>query len=352
MIGERTKRARAAAGLSMAALAKMVGVSANMIKKYEHDESMPSSKVLLKLAEALSVRTEYFFRPAKIALGNVEYRKKANTSQKLLKRIEADVLDQAERWFELERVWPNFPVPTFSFDFELPSIDSIEDIEQVADKVREYWKLGVNPLPELIDLLESKGILVITSQVQEDAKKIDGLQAKIHGKPVVFVSSSWPGCRQRFTLAHELGHLLLHDLLPSGMDEEKACNRFASSFLLPQAGAYQHLGEKRSTIDFKELYLLKHEYGLSMQACLYRARDLNIISSEYTKSSYILFSKNGWRTKEPGDAYPKERTYLFEQLVHRAVSEEIISESKAAELLKIPTIELRRKRWMTSEGAD
>ncbi|MEY2345160.1 helix-turn-helix domain-containing protein [Proteus mirabilis] len=69
MIGERIKRARAAAGLSMQALGEQVGISANMVKKYEHDQSMPSSGVLLKLATALSVRTEYFFRPARVTLG-------------------------------------------------------------------------------------------------------------------------------------------------------------------------------------------------------------------------------------------------------------------------------------------
>ena len=98
MIGERLIRARAASGLSMKALGDAAGVSANMIKKYEHDISMPSSGVLIKLSKALQVRSEYFFRPSKVKLSAVEYRKRANTPKSILKRIEADVLDQAERW--------------------------------------------------------------------------------------------------------------------------------------------------------------------------------------------------------------------------------------------------------------
>lgn len=108
MIGERLKRARAAAGLSMQRLGTQVGVSANMIKKYEHNESMPSSPVLIKLGKALNVRSEYFFRPTDIKLTQVEYRKRSTATKKLSHQVEADVLDQAERWYELKNLWPNF----------------------------------------------------------------------------------------------------------------------------------------------------------------------------------------------------------------------------------------------------
>jgi len=345
MIGERLKRARAAAGLSMQALASRVGVSANMIKKYEHDASMPSSVVLLKLASSLGVRSEFFFRPTKVALEQVEYRKKASAPAKLIKRIEADVLEQAERWQELEQLWPNYPLASFAYTAPLPAIKTLQDVEQLAEQVREHWKLGMNPLPDLIDLLESKGILVIVTGV-EQAEKFDGLQAHIGQKPVVVVSAHWPGCRQRFTLAHELGHLLLHDRLPPDLDEEKACNRFASAFLLPAFGVYQQLGEKRQNLEPRELYLLKHEYGLSMAACLYRVADLGIISEAKRKSLFMRFSKSGWRKQEPGESYPPEHTHLFEQLVYRALAEEIISEAKAAELLNIPLMQLHHQRTM------
>ena len=350
MIGERVKRARAAAGLSMQALAEQIGVSANMVKKYEHDISMPSSPVLLKLAKALSVRTEYFFRTAKVSLGEVEYRKKSTTPKKVLKRIEADIVDQAERWFELSQLWPDFPIPDFKFPAKIPEINSLDDIEKVAELVRKKWQLGLNPLSDLIDLLESKGILVIVSQ-EEHSDKFDGLQASINNQPVIVISAHWPGCRQRFTLAHELGHLILHDILPSDIDEEMVCNRFASAFLLPAIGVMQNLGGQRKNIDPQELYLLKHEYGLSMQACLYRAADLSVITESKRKQLFMFFSKKGWRKQEPGKAYPQEETHLFKQLVYRALAEDIISESKAAELLQISVMELHKLRLMQLQAA-
>lgn len=350
MIGERLKRARAAAGLSMQALSEQVGVSANMIKKYEHDQCMPSSPVLIKLASALHVRSEFFFRPAKVALEQVEYRKKANAPAKIIKKIEADVLDQAERWHELAHLWPNYPLSEFAYTGKFAKLQQLEDIEDIALSVREHWELGVNPLPDLIDLLESKGILVIVTKV-EQADKIDGLQAHIGKLPVIVISDQWPGCRQRFTLAHELGHLLLHTRLPDEVDEEKACNRFASAFLFPKPEVIRQLGERRTKLDHRELYLLKHEYGLSMAACLYRAADLGVISEAKRKSLFVEFSKNGWRKKEPGDPYPHERTHLFQQLVYRALAEDIISESKAAELLLMPLMELHKTRAMQAEAA-
>jgi Zn-dependent peptidase ImmA (M78 family)/DNA-binding XRE family transcriptional regulator len=350
MIGERLKRARSAAGFSMDALATAVGISANMIKKYEHDINMPSSGVLLKLALALNVRSEYFFRPSKVALAQVEYRKKSNSPAKLIKKVEADVLDQAERWQELADLWPNFPVPSFSFGAAASEINTEDDIEQFAEAVRSHWDLGLNPLPSLIDLLESKGVLVIITSADE-LKSFDGLQAHIGHQPVIVVSTHWPGCRQRFTLAHELGHLLMHNQLNSNLDEEKACNRFASAFLLPKVALNEHLGLARKNIEPRELYMLKHEFGLSMAACLYRAKQLNVISESKYQSMMMFFSKQGWRKQEPGEAYPAEKTFLFEQLVYRALGEQIISESKAAELLQMPLIKLHRSRVMQEMAA-
>lgn len=351
MIGERLKRARSAASLSMRALAAEVGVSQAAIKKYEHDQIMPSSKVLLSLSKALSVRTEYFFRPSKVTLEGVEFRKRSNTPKGVLSRLTADVLDQSERWIELRNLWPNLPVSEFLEVESIGKIEKLDDVEQAAVEVRREWKLGLDPISDLIGLLESKGILVIITE-SAHADKFDGLQATVEGIPVVVVSSSWPGCRQRFTLAHELGHMMLHDKLDENVDEEKACNRFAGSFLLPKDSVISQIGESRKKVDWKELYFLKHEYGLSMQAALYRCKDLGIINESQHRSMSIDFSAKGWRSKEPGEPYPTETTQYFEQLVYRGAGEMILSDSKAAELLKMSVVEFRKSRQMQCLDAD
>jgi len=308
MFAERLERARKAAGLSMNALANEVGLSANAIKKYEHGTAMPSSSNLLKLAKALDVRTEYFFRPTK-------------------------VIEQAERWQELLELYPDSvkPIPEFTLPNELPEqIFSLEQAEDLAIQMRHAWELGLNPIHDMIDTLEAKGVMIITTDVETD-KKFDGLAGKIGSTPVVVISTAQSGDRQRFTLAHELGHLVVHGRLAEGIDEEKACNAFAGAFLLPTQSLIEHLGEKRRHIEPRELLMLKHEYGISMLAALFRAGQCGIITPATQKNLFMLFSKNGWRTEEPGKAYPHESTYLHKQLVYRALGEEYIGESKAAD---------------------
>ncbi|WP_415882619.1 helix-turn-helix domain-containing protein [Neptuniibacter sp. QD34_54] len=346
MIGERLHRARKASGLSLRALADEVGVSQTTISKYEKGASMPSSAQVLKLAKVLGVKSEFFFRPVKVQLKGVEYRKRSTAPKKLLAQIEADVLNQAERWTSLLSLYPQQPVPEFSLPAGLPElISELDDIEDVVDHVRDTWDLGLGAVPDMIDVLESMGVLVIVTSIDVQGR-LDGLAASVNGTPVIVVSEQWPGDRQRFTLAHELGHLILHGRLDESVNEEKACDRFAGAFLLPRKSVQQHLGDRRSRIEPRELYMLKHEFGISMMGAMMRAAQLGIISDAVKSSLFRFFSAKGWRTREPGDAYPAETTYLYRQLVYKALAEDYIGESKAAELMGMSTYSLREERKM------
>ncbi|HLS97572.1 MAG: XRE family transcriptional regulator [Rhodocyclaceae bacterium] len=352
MFAERMHRARKAAGLSMDALAREVGVSANAIKKYEHGHAMPTSGNLLKLAKALNVRSEYFFRPIKVKLQGVEYRKRANAPRKVLDKINGDILDQAERWAELLDLYPDSikPVPTFCLPADLAGqVPDMEAVDAIAEQLRESWELGLGPIPELIDVLEARGLMVIVTDVAE-GRTFDGLAGTLGQTPVVVISSQAPGDRQRFTLAHELGHLVLAGRLLPDRDLEMACNRFAGAFLLPATTLRDHLGQRRHQFEARELYMLKHEFGVSMAAILIRALQCGIITESRYKQWQIHFSREGWRSHEPGEPCPRETTQLFRQLVYRALAEEYIGESKAAELLKMPLSLFHKERKL--EGMD
>ena len=175
MIAERIGRARKAAGLSLRDAAHFVGVSQTTIQKFEKGILKPSSTHLIALSKAFGVRTEYFFRPFEVEIEGVEYRKRSNTPKKLLNKIEGDVRDQAERWLELMNLYPESPVAEFALPACLPkTILAEEQIEGVAECVRKEWRLGLNPIPDLIDTLEARGLNVITTAVSHDAK-FDGL---------------------------------------------------------------------------------------------------------------------------------------------------------------------------------
>ena len=350
MFNTRLHRARKAAGLSLRDLGERVGVSHASIKKYEDGDAMPSSDILLHLARALQVRTEYFFRPAPVVLEGIEYRKRSSLPKKRLDAITHEVLDQIERRIELENLFPQSPVKSFAPAEEVnDQMTSMDQIEDVADRVRIAWNLGFDPIPDLIDVLETNGIRVFMIEADTE-NKFDGLAARVSGMPIVVVGRHWPGDRQRFTLAHELGHLMLEGRLAQDLDEEKACNRFAGAFLFPRESVRQELGGHRNAIELKELGLLKEEFGLSMAGILYRARDLDIISHAYREDQAKLFRVKGWFRKEPGQDYPAEKAHIFEQLVFHALAEDYIGESKAAELMNMPLQQFRRVRSM--EGGD
>lgn len=350
MIGERIKQARKAAGLSLRALADRAGVTAMAISKYEAGKSTPSSRVLLGLSKALGVRTEYFFRPVKVELQEMKHRKHSQLPKKALAQIEGDVKEQLERFIELEQLLPNGPVQAFKLPENLPApIANLDEIETVARQLRESWDLGVDPIPVLTDMLEERGIKVFQSQAINE--RFDGMAATVDEIPVIVVGRGWPGDRQRFTLAHELGHLVLKGRLAPDVEEEAAANRFAGAFLVPADEVRKELGEKRSWLEPRELEVLKKTYGLSMQGWMHRAKDLGILPESHYVEMRKFFSTRGWNKTEPGEQYPSERPQLFDQLVYRALAQDLISEAKAAELLHMPLVDFQKKRNMQSARA-
>jgi len=350
MIGERIKQARKAAGLSLRALAEHAQVSAMAISKYETGKSTPSSGVLLNLAKALGVRTEYFFRPVKVELHEVNYRKHSKLGVKILDHIKGDAIEQLERFIELEAFLPNGPVAHFKLPGNLPPrINALDEIEDLALKLREKWRLGIDPIPVMTDMLEERGIKVIQSDAIPG--HFDGLACKVDGTPVVAVSAFAPGDRQRFTMAHELGHLVLNGRLAEDLDVEAAANRFAGAFLAPASEVRKELGEKRDWLEPRELAALKQAYGLSMQGWMHRAKDLGILPGHAYTEMRKYFSTQGWTKTEPGEQYRQERPQLFEQLVYRALSQDLISESKAAELLRMPLSQFQKERNMQGDAA-
>lgn len=335
MFSQRLFRARKAAGLSLRALGDAVGLSHAAIKKYEDGVAIPSSEVLIKLSRALKVRSEHFFRPETVELDGVEYRKRSSLPKKQLNAITHEVIDQIERRIELESLFPTPPVTPFAtVEGQPKTIKDLSQIEEAAESIRQAWELGFDPIPDLIDVLETHGIRVFMVDANFD-RKFDGLAAKVNQMPIVVVGSNWPGDRQRFTLAHELGHLMLADRLAADIDEEMACNRFAGAFLIPRQSVFQKLGEHRNYIEPKELALLKEEFGLSMAGILYRASDLGIVTHAYRGDQARLFRIKGWHITEPCKPYPAEKAHMFEQLVFHALGEDYIGESKAAELMKM-----------------
>ena len=341
IFGKRLKSARTLAALSQDQLVEKMGniVSKNAISKYEKGRMMPDSTILMALSKALNVKPDYFFRPFTVEIENIEFRKKQKLSVKNVNAIKQTVSDFVERYMEVEQFLNIASV--FDNPIKNIAISDIRDIEKAALKVRNKWKLGLNALPNVIDLLEDNEVKVIEIDAPDE---FDGFSGWADGKiPIIVINKNYNVERKRLTALHELGHLILNlDSAVSYREKEKFCFRFAGAMLIPKSTFKFEIGSVRSHFSVPELVAVKETYGISLQAIMARAKDLEIIN----ESQFIAFRK--WishnRTEEGlGDYKGTERTFRFKQLIYRAAAEEVISLSKAANLSNQKLAEFRKE---------
>ncbi len=348
MIGKRLKGARAASGLSLRALSDAMEnkVSAQAIGKYERNEDMPGSGVLLSLARALGISVDFLLSDDELELEGVEFRKSASSSAKEIATIEAKTLNMVEKYLAVESLL-NLSSQEWDAPHEAPYwVTNVRDAEDAARNMRASWQLGHDPIPMLAELLEEHGIKVLSL----DVDRIDGLAAKVrrkehHSARVIMIKKKTWSERKRFSLAHELGHMVLK--VAEGCDSERAANRFAGAFLVPAEVLRQEIGARRTDISIGELISLKDRFGVSIQALTYRCKDLEIINQATFARLFKVYKQRGWRNEpfeEPNSIpWEREEPDRFQRLCFRALSEGLIGLSRAAELLEIRVKELEER---------
>lgn len=341
MNGKRLKAARKMAGLSLEELAQKLGeLTKQAISNYETGKRQPDSKTLLRFAKVLGVRPEYFLRKDEIEFGAFEYRKKAKMGERSKEIIEERARYVAERYLDIEELlefrngWKN---PLKGLE-----IKAGNDVEKAALELRKQWRLGTDAIIKLIETLETYGIMIISVEADDN---FDGLTNFANGKPIIIYNGRIKdNVRIRFTIAHELAHILLDlSLIETTKEKEILCHRFAGSLLLPEEKIYQELGGKhRSKIAIKELISIKEEYGISIQAIAKRLHYIGMITDSSYKYFNIMVNKNKWKVDEPGEFKIDEEPERFRNLVMRALAEEIITIGKAASLLNTSISDLEK----------
>lgn len=290
--------------------------------------------MLIKLAKSLKVKMDYFFVPSTVELGDVNFRKKSSFSAKKVNALREEIKIKLANYLEIE----NILQIKNSFDNPLKKwkISSLEDIEEVVHDLRNEWEIGFDPIHNIIQLLEDKEIKII--EIDEPENNFDGLATTINDKyPVIVINKNFNVERKRFTLLHELGHLLLELPECEVKYEENVCNRFASEFLFPINLVIKEFGEKRDAISLRELIEVQKKYGISIKAIIYRLKDSTVFSENRVAEFYKKINYNPSLKREVDEERFKtpEVSNRFEQLVYRALSQELISASKAASLLNV-----------------
>ncbi|MEW6033539.1 MAG: XRE family transcriptional regulator [Chloroflexota bacterium] len=333
MIGRRLRQYRMSRNLSLDALAAKMGgiVTKQALSKYELDKAQPSPVVLSKLAATLGVKAADLLCEPTLTVEFVAYRKASGLLQRDQTRVESIVeqaLEERVRLQELVGQTDGSAIPIR----KLPVRD-IEETEAAADRLRDMWQLGRNPIADFTYTLEDHFITVLEVEASE---RFDGIAAVAYDEErkakaaAIVTRSGVPGERQRLNLAHELGHLVLD--VSEGLDEEKAAFRFGGALLAPAAKLLQAVGPKRALIQSEELVLLKKQFGLSIQALLYRLRDLNIITESYYKRWCVEVNRRSWRRHEPLQL-PSEKPHWLERNVLRLLGEGLISQQDAKRML-------------------
>ena len=345
MFGQRLRLARKRAGLSMRRLAELMNpkVTAQAISKYEAGKMMPSSAILVGLGKALDVSLDFLMGGQVGKLERLEFRKKAGTLARDRARAEAIVIDSLENYFAVEEIL-GIEQPGDAFKgMHCDYIASEEEIEGKADELRRSWRLGMDPIPSMCALLEEKGLLVIEADLPED---INGLachairtRSDYPDTEVIVVSSRTNVERKRFTLAHELAHRIIQSTGNPAIRLETAMNRFAGALLVPGEHLISEAGANRHRITYHEIIRLKRIYGVSAAALLYRLGQVGILPRSAIERAFATFARV-WRKHEPEPIRDDEGFGAFEKpsryqnLVWRAVGEELISPIRAAQFLQ------------------
>lgn len=330
-IGNNLKRIRLLKNLSLKDAGNLLNMTATAISKYEKGKILPDSKKLIDFANAYNVKSIELLKVYNAPkMKFTSFRKKKRLTGQNLELLEELIQDEVYKYLEIIEM---NNIDTDNIKLKKYSCNNFEDVEKAANDFRNYIKISnKQPISDLINILENLGIIII--QIKNPNNRFDdfdGLSEIVNNIPViVLLDDIKDGARQRFTIAHELGHLILN-INNDELDEEKLCNRFASALLMPKEAITNEFGYSRRNINFFELTAFKNEFKVSYTTIIYRLKDLNIISEYlYKKLSIFLSQRIGKNDPKP---IPPEISFQFKKIVYKLEADEIISVNKACELL-------------------
>lgn len=288
--GEVLETLRRAGGMTQEDLWREINITQAALSRYENNLRMPDTEVIDRLAQTLGVTPRFLTHDHAVrgALAvDAHMRRQRTTRASLWRRLEARLNKyrlHAATLFEEVSMRAEQVVPTFDPIDTSPA--------EVALMVRAQWRMPVGPVRGLVRWLEAAGCII----VEEDfgTARIDGMSQWVGDHPVMLINGATPTDRKRLTLAHELGHLVLHNGL-SSEELEREANEFAAEFLMPAHVIKADL--RPATIG--RLRDLKRVWGVSIQALFERAYALRLVTSAERVSFYKSMSTRGWRTVEP-----------------------------------------------------
>ena len=328
-------------------LANAIGVKKQAISQFENKKTSPEYATACKISEVLQFPMRYFYEDdVPMLQGNTYFRalftsnKREMSSQRLKTKYVALVHNALSKYIDFR-------------PYNIPDFEDTTDIPGLARKLRHFWGLGQEPIPDMVSLLERNG--VIMSEFATDSKKIDAFSqyGEIDGVPyrcVVLGTEKGSFVRRQFSCAHELGHIVLHekfeDLNDVSREEfrkrEDEANMFAAEFLLPAEAFLTDLSVHANKLN--RYVELKRKWRVSIAAMVYRAHELEAITDNQYQYLMRQISQKGWRQNEPLDEYmPLRHPKALKQAVNLIILNDILTGSQLLEEISRSGVSLPKK---------
>lgn len=315
----RLRQARERRSLFVKDLAAACNVTQQAVIMWESGTRNPSPESLAAISEALGFLPEFFSREDAEALpaGAANFRSRS----KLAIRDRDAALRAGELAMELA-AW-------IEARFELPPV-GIPDLRGqepnlAAELVRQSWLLGEKPIPDVIQLLESRGVLVFS--LAQDCLKIDAFSFWMNRRPIILLNNQKSAERSRFDAAHELGHLVNH-VEETGKREEHEADAFAGAFLMPKADLLQNPPGFPS---LDVLIAAKRRWGVSLASFVYRLHEIGWLTAWQYRTLFVELSQRGYRQNEP-DSKPRDTSALLRKVFTALREDRISAKAVASEL--------------------
>jgi Zn-dependent peptidase ImmA (M78 family)/transcriptional regulator with XRE-family HTH domain len=301
--------ARESRGFSQSVLAEKLNSYKANISRLEHGDTAVDDEILIALSEATNYPPHFFLQKGEILPVNLSYRKRKNVPAKLITPIEAQ-MNIIRRHVHtitgaMEQARPELP---------LYKVDETNTPEKIATLVRKKWNMPAGAVENLSKILEERGIIISSFDFGTD--RVDSRSMLTDDNyPIIFLNKNLLGDRQRFSLAFELGHLLMHTfcIVPHERDINHEANLFAAEFLMP---AKDILKDFKDGITLSLLGELKRKWKVSMIALLYRADDLGLLTANQKRYLVQQFNDQKIRRREPQQLdVPKENPQLMRRLL-------------------------------------
>lgn len=321
--------ARLSRGLSQKELAEQIGVEQSTLSKIENEELSIKHELLKAIAQICKYPVDFFYEDIKLLSPLVvHYRKRKSIDINHIAFVEANLYI---RKHAIKKLLKSIELPNKVYDLNPYKCESPENAARI---LREKWFVPKGPIQNLVELVERAGIIVL--HVERNNPKLMGeLLPDEHGLNVIYINKDMPIDRQRFTLAHELGHLMMHcggDYFPNLEEAETEAHRFAGEFLMPEE-------EIKSSLYFDlsipKLGDLKRHWKCSMSSIIMRAHSIGAIDKEEQQKLFKQMSFAGYNKIEPSFGLKVENPVLFHQLINLHLTELEYTETELAGMLKI-----------------